>query len=189
MIASLILGMGIPTTGTYILMAIITAPALAPFLTQYPQTISMLIAHMFVFYYGILADITPPVALAAYAGAGIAGSDPFITGYTAVKLSLAGYLIPFIFAFNPILLGVNFTFLNGILSFITAFIGIIFLAGSSIGYLSTNLNFIERIFFFIAAILLITPGLKTDLIGIGIGGLFYIIQYLRYKKQKEEINV
>jgi TRAP transporter 4TM/12TM fusion protein len=189
MIASLILGMGIPTTGTYILMAIITAPALSPFLTQYSQSISMLIAHMFVFYYGILADITPPVALAAYAGAGIAGSDPFKTGYTAVKLSLAGYLIPFIFAFNPILLGVNFTILNGILSFITAFIGIIFLAGSSIGYLSTNLNFIERIFFFISATLLITPGLKTDLIGIGIGGLFYLIQYFRYKKQKEEIDV
>lgn len=189
MIACIILGMGIPTTGNYILMAIITAPALAPFLTQYSQTISMLIAHMFVFYYGILADVTPPVALAAYAGAGIAGSDPFKTGFTAFKLALAGYLVPFVFAFNPILLGVNFTLLSGILSFITAFVGVIFLAGSSIGYLSTNLNFLERIFFFIAAVLLITPGLKTDLIGIGIGGLFYIIQYLRYRRIKGGTNV
>jgi len=182
-IACVILGMGIPTTGNYILMAIITAPALAPFLTQYPQTISMLIAHMFVFYYGILADVTPPVALAAYAGAGIAGSDPFKTGFTAFKLALAGFLIPFVFVYNPILLGVNFVWSEALIAFITAFIGVIFLSSSTIGYFIKRLNIFERIVLFISSILLIVPGLKTDLIGIGIGGLILLMQKLREKKE------
>ncbi len=181
-IACLILGMGIPTTGNYIIMAIITAPALAPFLTQYDLTASMLIAHMFVFYYGILADLTPPVALAAYAASGIAGSEPFKTGFTSFRLALAGFLVPFVFVYNPILLGVNFVLSEAILAYITAIIGIIFLGASNIGYFIIKLNFYERILLFIAAILLITPGLKTDLIGITIGGLIYLSQYLKNRK-------
>lgn len=181
-IACLILGMGIPTTGNYIIMAIITAPALAPFLTQYDLTASMLIAHMFVFYYGILADLTPPVALAAYAASGIAGSEPFKTGFTSFRLALAGFLVPFVFVYNPILLGVNFVLSEAILAYITAIIGIIFLGASNIGYFIIKLNSYERILLFIAAILLITPGLKTDLIGITIGGLIYLSQYLKNRK-------
>lgn len=181
-IACLILGMGIPTTGNYIIMAIITAPALAPFLTQYDLTSSMLIAHMFVFYYGILADLTPPVALAAYAASGIAGSEPFKTGFTSFRLALAGFLVPFVFVYNPILLGVNFVLSEAILAYITAIIGIIFLGASNIGYFIIKLNSYERILLFIAAILLITPGLKTDLIGITIGGLIYLSQYLKNRK-------
>lgn len=182
-IACLILGMGIPTTGNYIIMAIITAPALAPFLTHFDSTTSMLIAHMFVFYYGILADVTPPVALAAYAGAGIAGSEPFKTGFTAFRLALAGFLVPFIFVYNPILLGVNFVPSVAIIAYITAIIGVIFLGAANVGYFLTKLNFYERILLFISAILLIAPGLKTDLIGIGIGGLIYILQKIKYKKE------
>lgn len=182
-IACLILGMGIPTTGNYIIMAIITAPALAPFLTHFDSTTSMLIAHMFVFYYGILADVTPPVALAAYAGAGIAGSEPFKTGFTAFRLALAGFLVPFIFVYNPILLGVNFVPSVAIIAYITAIIGVIFLGAANVGYFLTKLNFYERILLFISAILLIAPGLKTDLIGIGIGGFIYILQKIKYKKE------
>lgn len=181
-IACLILGMGIPTTGNYIIMAIITAPALAPFLTHYDSTTSMLIAHMFVFYYGVLADLTPPVALAAYAAAGIAGSDPFKTGFTSFRLALAGFLVPFVFVYNPILLGVNFVPSVAILAYITAIIGVIFLGAANIGYFIIKLNFIERILLFISAILLITPGLKTDLVGILIGGSIYIFQYLKNKR-------
>lgn len=184
MIACIILGMGIPTTGTYILMAIITAPALAPFLTHYEPKMAMLIAHMFVFYYGILADITPPVALAAYAGSGIAESDPFKTGFTAFKIALAGYLIPFVFAYNPILLGVNFQLLPAVLAIVTAFIGVIVLAASTIGFLSTHLRAYERIALFISAILLIIPGFKTDAIGILLALSIYYLQNLRKKERK-----
>ena len=186
MIACVILGMGIPTTGNYILMAIITAPALAPFLTHYEPKMAMLIAHMFVFYYGILADVTPPVALAAYAGSGIAGSDPFKTGFTAFKIALAGYLVPFVFAYNPILLGVNFQLLPAILAIVTAFIGVVILAASTIGFLSTNLRFYERIALFISAVLLIIPGFKTDIIGVLIAIAIYYLQSLR-KKEKSNV--
>ncbi|MCX8094629.1 MAG: TRAP transporter permease [Caldisericia bacterium] len=181
-IACLILGMGIPTTGNYIIMAIITAPALFPFLSKYDSTTRMLIAHMFVFYYGILADVTPPVALAAYAGAGIAGSNPFKTGFTAFKLALAGFLVPFVFVYNPILLGVNFVWSEAIIAYTTAIIGVIFLGASSIGYFVNKLNFLERTLLFISSVLLIVPGLKTDLIGIGLGVLVYIVQKLKIKK-------
>jgi len=186
MISCIILGMGIPTTGTYILMAIITAPALAPFLTHYEPRIAMLIAHMFVFYYGILADITPPVALASYAGSGIAGSDPFKTGFTSFKIALSGYLVPFVFAYNPILLGVNFQLLPAILAIVTAFIGVIILAASTIGFLSTHLKYYERIALFVSAILLIIPGFKTDIIGVLIAIAMYYLQSLR-KKEKSNV--
>lgn len=185
-IACLILGMGIPTTGNYIIMAIITAPALFPFLTKYDPTTRMLIAHMFVFYYGILADVTPPVALAAYAGAGIAGSNPFKTGFTAFKLALAGFLVPFVFVYNPILLGVNFVWSEAIIAYITAMIGVIFLGASSIGYFVNKLNFLERILLFLSSILLIVPGLKTDLVGVGLGVLVYIIQ--KFKSKRSEVK-
>lgn len=181
-IACLILGMGIPTTGNYIIMAIITAPALFPFLTKYDPTTRMLIAHMFVFYYGILADLTPPVALAAYAASGIAGSNPFKTGFTSFKLALAGFLIPFVFVYNPILLGVNFVWSEALIAYATAIIGIIFLGASSIGYFIDKLNFIERVILFISSIFLIVPGLKTDLIGIGLGVIVYIIQKIKTKR-------
>lgn len=181
-IACLILGMGIPTTGNYIIMAIITAPALFPFLTKYDPTTRMLIAHMFVFYYGILADVTPPVALAAYAGAGIAGSNPFKTGFTAFKLALAGFLVPFVFVYNPILLGVNFVWSEAIIAYITAIIGVIFLGASTIGYFVIKLNSLERILLFLSSLFLIVPGLKTDILGVSIGALIYFIQKYRLKK-------
>ena len=141
---------------------------------------------MFVFYYGILADVTPPVALAAYAGSGIAGSDPFKTGFTAFKIALAGYLVPFVFAYNPILLGVNFQLLPAILAIVTAFIGVVILAASTIGFLSTNLRFYERIALFISAVLLIIPGFKTDIIGVLIAIAIYYLQSLR-KKEKSNV--
>jgi TRAP-type uncharacterized transport system fused permease subunit len=98
MIASLIMGMGLPTTATYLITATITAPAIVQL------GVPVLAAHMFVFYFGIVADITPPVALAAYAGAAIAKSNPFKTGITATKLAIAGFIIPYIFCYNPALL-------------------------------------------------------------------------------------
>ena len=103
MIASMILGMGLPSIPAYIITATMAAPALATF------DVPILVAHMFVFYFGIFANITPPVALAAFAGAGISGGDPMRTGFTALKLSLAGFLIPFVFVYNPALMMIDIT--------------------------------------------------------------------------------
>lgn len=134
------------------------------------------------FYYGILADVTPPVALAAFAGAGIAGSNPFKTGFTAFKLALAGFLVPFVFFHNLILLGVNFVWSEAIITYATAIIGVIFLGASSIGYFVSKLNYLERILLFLSSIFLIVPGLKTDFIGAGLGILVYIIQRFKLKR-------
>ncbi|MGI6225730.1 MAG: TRAP transporter permease [Peptococcales bacterium] len=186
MLCSLILGMGVPTTANYIIQATVSAPALIQL------GVEPLAAHLFVFYFGIVADITPPVALAAFAGSGIAQSDPLKTGLEAFKLGFAAYLVPYIFALSPILILVRpegstvltFSLSVGI-AIITAIIGMVCIGASTTNYFITNDKWYERIFLFIAGITLIKPGIYTDLFGITVLAIVWFLQTRRVKYQKE----
>ncbi|MBI5969335.1 MAG: TRAP transporter permease [Deltaproteobacteria bacterium] len=177
MIASLILGMGLPATPCYIILAVLAAPAIVE------MKISPLAAHLFVFYFGCISAITPPVAVAAYAGAAIAGSDPMRTGYTAWRLGLAAFIVPFMFIYGPPLIMVG-TFFEIIQASITSLIGVALLAASLQGFVLTHLRIVERIFLFGAALLLIKPGWKTDLAGLAIGIILGIIHLMNYRKER-----
>uniref|UniRef100_UPI00289DB95D TRAP transporter permease n=1 Tax=Acinetobacter variabilis TaxID=70346 RepID=UPI00289DB95D len=162
MIASMILGMGLPSIPAYIITATMAAPALANF------DIPILVAHMFVFYFGLFANITPPVALAAFAGAGIAGGDPMRTGFLALRLSLAGFIVPFLFVYNPAMLMIDTTDIavnakefalpawNVILSItVTSIVGILALGAAVEGYFKTALSWFWRIFLGVGALMMI----------------------------------
>ncbi len=170
MLASIVLGMGLPTTAKYIVLATIAAPAIKSF------GVPDIAAHLFIMYFGILADLTPPVALAAYAAAGIAQSEPNKTGFTAVKLAFAGFLIPYIFCYNPGLLMIGATSMEVVFYVVTAAIGIMALSFANVGYWMRDLYFWERIPLVGAAVSLIIPGILTDGIGIGILLAVYILQ-------------
>lgn len=180
MITALILGMGVPTTANYVITATIAAPALIKL------GVPVLAAHMFVFYFGIIADITPPVALAAYAGAGISGGNPLMTGVNASKLAIAAFIIPYIFVVSPVLLMVQATPLEMIMATITAVLGMIGLSSSMIGYLADHCNVPVRVLLFVAGLLMIVPGVMTDGIGIVIFGSILFWQ-MRLKKKKAAI--
>ncbi len=170
MLASIVLGMGLPTTAKYIVLATIAAPAIKSF------GVPDIAAHLFIMYFGILADLTPPVALAAYAAAGIAQSEPNKTGFTAVKLAFAGFLIPYIFCYNPGLLMIGATGLEVTFYVATAAVGIMALSFANVGYWLRDLYFWERIPLVGAAISLIIPGYLTDGIGFGIMLGVYLMQ-------------
>ena len=170
MLASIVLGMGLPTTAKYIVLATIAAPAIQTF------GVPMLAAHLFIMYFGILADLTPPVALAAYAAAGIARSEPNATGFMAVKLALAGFLIPYIFCYNPGLLMIGASNTEIVFIVCTAAVGIASLSFASVGYWLRNLYLWERLVLVAAAITLITPGLVTDIIGLSLMAAVYVLQ-------------
>ncbi|NLV81567.1 MAG: TRAP transporter permease [Synergistaceae bacterium] len=179
MIASLLLGMGLPTTANFIVTSTMAAPALL--LLGVPP----MAAYMFVFYFGIAADLTPPVALAAYAGAGIAGSDPMKTGVTAFKLALAGFIVPYVYVYNPILLFINVdNTLHLAQAVSTALMGVFLLAMSTIGYFKAPVPWSLRILAFGGALGMLTPGTKTDLIGLGILVTIYLLQTLKARKIK-----
>ncbi|MEM2210488.1 MAG: TRAP transporter permease [Nitrososphaerales archaeon] len=175
MIASIILGMGLPTTAAYIMVAVLGAPALIKL------GVPPLSAHMFTFYFAIISALTPPVALAAYAGASLAGSDPMKTGFTGTRLALVAFLVPYMFVFNPALLMIG-SIPEVILVFITAVLGSIALACSVQGVFFIKTNIFERIALGIASITLIHPGLITDLIGFGLLGMTIFSQKVLRKK-------
>ena len=179
MFASIVLGMGLPTTAKYIVLATIAAPAIQTF------GVPALAAHLFIMYFGILADLTPPVALAAYAAAGIARADPNRTGFMAVKLALAGFLIPYIFCYNPGLLMIGATPAEIAFYVVTAAVGIMALSVANVGYWIRPLHIWERLPLIGAAIALIFPGLVTDLIGLGIMLIVYILQKLMPERAAE----
>jgi TRAP transporter 4TM/12TM fusion protein len=160
MITSLILGMGAPTTANYVITSTIAAPAIIML------GVPMLAAHLFVFYFGIIADITPPVALAAYAGAGIAKADPFWTGVEATKLAIGAFIVPYIFVYNPAMILIGTTPLLLIQNLITACGGMLGIGIAMIGFGFTNMKWWERIWFAVGGLLLIDPGTVTDIIGI-----------------------
>jgi TRAP transporter 4TM/12TM fusion protein len=160
-IVCILMGCGIPTTANYIIMATIAAPTLGML------GVEPIVAHFFVFYYGVLADITPPVALAAYAAAGMAGADPFKTGNTAFRLGLGKVLVPFVFVFSPSLLLVtaDFTWTNFAIAFIGCTVGITCLGAALSGFMLVRTRMWENILLIAAAILLVVPELYSSLIG------------------------
>lgn len=177
MISSIILGMGVPTTANYLITSTIAAGAIIGL------GFEPLAAHMFVFYFGIIADVTPPVALAAMAGAAIAKSDPLKTGFEATKLSIGAFIIPYMFIFNPQILMINTTFVEVIPILITSLIGMFGVSAGLDGYVFRKCNFIERILFIVAGLLSIYPEFYTDIIGIGLIVVLIILQLLTRKKK------
>jgi TRAP-type uncharacterized transport system fused permease subunit len=177
MVSSLILGMGMPTTACYIILAVLVAPAMIQIGVQ------PLAAHLFVLYFGCISAVTPPVALAAYAGAGLAQAPPAKTGYTAFRFALAGFILPFMFVFGPELLIIG-PWSRIVMAGLTSIVGVFLLAASVQGYLLTRTNLFERGLLFGGALLLIKPGLYTDLLGLGLGLLALVLQILRKRGPK-----
>ncbi|MDL2300223.1 TRAP transporter permease [Clostridiaceae bacterium OttesenSCG-928-D20] len=177
MITCIILGMGVPTTANYVIMATTTAPILIR------MGIEPIAAHMFVFYFGIVADITPPVALAAYAGSAIAGSKPMPTAVNATMLAIAAFIVPYIFALDPALLFVNTNAFAVIRIVITSLIGIYGVASGMKGYSFGDMSVVFRIISIVAGLALIYPTVATDIIGIvGVGGI-NVYQHLKSNKK------
>jgi TRAP transporter 4TM/12TM fusion protein len=195
MITSILLGMGVPTTANYVITSTIAAPAIVMIMAQKagldPNMVApahiILPAHMFAFYFGIIADITPPVALAAFAGAGIAKANPMKTGFNATKLAIAAFLVPYIFVINPQMLLFNITPFGLIWMLITSIIGITAIAASVNKWFRTTLSVYEQVFAFVGGILMIYPGIFTDVVGLGLCGLVFIIQQVKYAKKKKAL--
>jgi len=175
MIACLFLGMGVPTTAQYIIITSLVAPALAE------MGVLAIAAHLFILYFGTRADITPPVALAAYAGAGIAQSDPWKTGLAAFQLGIAGFIIPFMFVYAPELLMIG-SWPGILLAVCTAILGVVCLAAAVQGCLMIPAAWYERIALMTAALLLIKPGWMTDLAGLIVFSLVFLSQTLRKRR-------
>ncbi|WP_156854115.1 TRAP transporter permease [Oceanobacillus sp. AG] len=182
MITSIIIGMGSPTTANYIITSTIALPAIMSLSDQYELAIPVLAAHMFVFFFGIVADITPPVALAAFAATGISGGEPIRTGVNATKLAIAAFIIPYMFIFEPQLLMIDVTFLGLTWIIITALTGMIAIGAGLIGYWYRKLAWFERIIAFVAGILLMYPEGNSDLIGAIIFAVMLVIQFMGKNK-------
>jgi TRAP transporter 4TM/12TM fusion protein len=176
MITSLILGMGAPTTANYIITSTIAAPALILL------KVAPLAAHMFVFYFGIIADLTPPVALAAYAGAGIAKADPMKTGWTATKLAIGAFIVPYIFVYNPAMLLIGTTPSLLTQNLLTALMGMTGLGAAMIGFCLAPMNWLERVWFAAAGLMLVDPGLVTDAIGILMLAIGFFLQWQKRRR-------
>ena len=179
MLCCIILGMGVPTTATYIIMATTCAPILTT-----GMGLNTLCASMFVFYFGIVADITPPVALAAYAGSAIAKSDPMRTALNASKLAIGAFLIPYIFCLNPAMLLIDTNIPEFVLIIITSVIGMFAISAAIEGYMTTNLNPVLRIVLAVAGLMLIYPGIVTDIIGIVVTVCVFLFT-MRFGKSRQ----
>ncbi|MEJ9281686.1 MULTISPECIES: TRAP transporter permease [Ureibacillus] len=187
MIASLILGMGAPTTANYVITSTIAAPAIVALLApDVPQAavplVVMLSAHFFVFYFGIIADITPPVALAAFAASGISGGDPIRTGVNSAKLAIAAFIIPYMIVFSPALLMIDVTLLQVVWVVITAFLGMIAIGAGVIGFWYRKINWLERIIVIFAGLAMIYPESMSDIIGLVVFGIMFAIQLFTKNK-------
>ncbi len=178
MLCCIVLGMGVPTTANYCIMATTCAPILVE------AGIPLIAAHFFVFYFGIVADITPPVALAAYAGSAIAGANPMKTGINATRLAIAAFIVPYVFAMNPAMLFVDTEVLEVIQITVTSIIGICGVAAGLSGYLYRELNLAMRAVAIVGGLLLIIPGGVTDLIGIVIVVALFFFQFLGSRMKK-----
>ncbi|HEY8425920.1 MAG TPA: TRAP transporter permease [Limnochordales bacterium] len=162
MLTSLVLGMGVPTTANYVITSTIAAPALLQL------GVPLLAAHMFVFYFGVVADITPPVALAAYAGAGIAGSNPMRTGVVASRLAVGAFIIPYIFVLSPVLLLQDVTLASSLQMLVTSLAGMFGVAVAMGGFLRTTLALWERALLLVAGVMMIDPNVVTDVVGLAL---------------------
>lgn len=189
MITSLILGMGSPTTANYIITSTIALPAILAMNDLLSVAIPVLAAHMFVFYFGIVADITPPVALAAFAATGISGGQPIRTGVNASKLAIAAFIIPYMFVLQPELLMIDTNFFEIILILVTAITGMIAIGAGMIGYWYTRLNPFSRIIAVITGLMLIYPGIYTDLIGFAVFFVMLTMQIISNRRNNQQDSV
>lgn len=183
MVTSIILGMGLPSIPTYIITSTMAAPILLQLplfreLAGTPET-ALFVAHMFVFYFGIFANITPPVALAAFAGAGISGGDPNKTGFQAMKLAIAGFIVPFMFVFSQQILLIDVSIIDVTFILIASTVGIFMLSVAIEGYFGKNLGVVMRLVCLVGALLLIVPNVILNIIGIV---LFLVLIVLKLKK-------
>lgn len=177
MICCIILGMGVPTTANYCIMAATCAPILVR------MGVPMLAAHFFVFYFGIVADITPPVALAAYAGAAIAKSDPMKTAINATKLAIAAFIVPYILAMNPAMIFIDVTSPIQIISIaVTSFVGIYGVSTGVAGYMFVHMNPVQRILSICGGLALMYPGTASDVIGVAMVAAVIVWQVAMNKK-------
>ena len=178
-VACIMMGTGIPTTPTYIILASIAAPALA--LLGVP----LLATHFFVFYYGVLADVTPPVALAAYAAAGIAGSEPMRTGLTAFRLSMGKALVPFMFVYTPALLFIGFTWSAFLSAAFCGVVGIVALSAAYIGYFRAPLSRLAKIALSFAGLVLVFNQFWPDVVGLAV--VFAILGFNTFSARRTAV--
>lgn len=176
MLACLVLGMGLPSIPAYIITATMAAPALTTL------GVEPIVAHLFVFYFGLFANITPPVALAAFAAAGISGGNPMRTGFTALKLAGAGFVIPFIFAYSPELLLRDVTLGEGIAVVATALIGILLLCTAMEQHFMVNMSWYLAIIMAVGAIMMLNSDMMFSLLGAGIGIAVLLVQMAKAKQ-------
>ncbi len=179
MLCCIVLGMGVPTTANYCIMAATCAPILVQ------MGVPLIAAHFFVFYFGIVADLTPPVALAAYAGAAIAGANPMKTAMTSTKLAVGAFIVPYVFALNPAMLFIDTSAPEVILICITSLIGIFAVSAALEGYFLQRMSWYERIISVIGGLLLIYPGIVTDTIGLALVAIVAIFQFIKRKTTKQ----
>ena len=182
MICCIILGMGVPTTANYCIMAATCAPILIR------MGVPTLAAHFFVFYFGIVADLTPPVALAAYAGAAIAQANPMKTALTSTKLAIGAFIVPYVFALNPAMLFVETSAPEVILICITSVVGIFGVSAALEGFLLTRMSWYQRLMCAVGGLLLIIPGWITDTAGLCLVGAVLALQLIERKKNTKIIN-
>ncbi len=183
MLCCIVLGMGVPTTANYCIMAATCAPILIR------MGVPTIAAHFFVFYFGIVADLTPPVALAAYAGAAIAQANPMKTAFTATKLAIGAFIVPYIFALSPEMLLINTTPMEVIQISVTALVGIFAVSASLEGYLLHKMPWYQRIVSIAGGLLLIDPGLVTDIVGIGLVAIIVVIQAITRKELNKKTKL
>ena len=176
MLCCIVLGMGVPTTANYCIMAATCAPILIR------MGVPAVAAHFFVFYFGIVADLTPPVALAAYAGAAIAQANPMKTALTATKLAIGAFIVPYVFALNPAMLFIDTTPFEVVTICITSFVGICAISAALEGYLLKPMAPIQRFMSAAGGLLLIYPGLVTDVIGLSLAAAVAVSQIAQKKR-------
>lgn len=181
MLCCIVLGMGVPTTANYIIMATTCAPILVT-----GMHMNIMAAHMFCFYFGIVADITPPVALAAYAGSAIAKAPPMKTAVNATKLAIAAFIVPYIFAFNNAMLFINTKPLDVIMVIISSTLGMVLIAIGMVGYFMRNTNMLLRLVCVAGGLCLIIPGTATDLIGLAVLVAIYLLQKAENARDKSK---
>ncbi|MBQ9986296.1 MAG: TRAP transporter permease [Oscillospiraceae bacterium] len=181
MLCCIVLGMGVPTTANYCIMAATCAPILVR------MGVPDIAAHFFVFYFGIVADLTPPVALAAYAGAAIAQANPMKTAFTATKLAIGAFIVPYVFALNPAMLFIDTSAVEVVIICATSLIGIFAVSASLEGYFMTKMPWYQRVMSLIGGLLLIYPGEVTDIIGVCIVAIVVVMQLIARKRIKETV--
>ncbi len=182
MLCCIVLGMGVPSTANYCIMAATCAPILVR------MGVPALAAHFFVFYFGIVADLTPPVALAAYAGAAIAQANPMKTAFTATKLAIGAFIVPYVFALNPAMLFIDTSAWEVVQICITSLIGIFAVSASLQGFFMNKMPWYQRVISAVGGLLLIYPGLVTDSIGIGLVAVVLVMQLISRKQENTKLQ-